>query len=131
MLGKSDLESRLIAWAKDYGGGRYENIGFSSRNLLQTLIEHGGFVPDARGFSRAPVKTSADEVDDAVREMESGGMFKQGRVLRCEYFLYDSGEDVKLRNLRSIGLPMSRAGYYIYLGQAKAFLSAALTRKAA
>ena len=131
MLGQNELEARLVAWAKEYGGGRYENIGFASRNLLQTLIEHGGFVPDARGFARTPVKTSADEVDDAVREMEAGGMFKPGRVIRCEYFLYDSGEDVKLRNLRAIGLPMSRAGYYIYLGQAKAFLSAALSRKAA
>ena len=127
MLGKDELTRRLIAWAKEYGGGRYENIGYSSRNILQTLIEHQGFVPS--GGIRCPVRSAADEVDEAVREMEAGGMFKQGRVVRCEYFMLDSAEESKLRNLRAIGLGMSRAGYYNYLAQAHAFLSAALSRK--
>jgi hypothetical protein len=129
MLDKNELERRLVGWASEYGGGRYENLGYASRNILQTLIEHGGFVPDARGFTRTPIRNAADEVEQAVRAMEDGGMFKPGRVLRCEYFMPNSAEDARLRNLRVIGLPMSRAGYYIYLGQAKAYISGALSAR--
>lgn len=129
MLDKKDLEARLIGWAREYGGGRYQNIGYSSRNLLQTLIEHGGFVPDAKGGGHAKGRTAADEVDDAVRAMEAGGMFKPGRVLRCEYFMMDSGDDVKLRALRAIGLPMSAEGFDEHLTAAKTHLRRALRKK--
>lgn len=129
MMTDSDLEARFAGWAKEYGGGRYEHIGYSSRNLLQTLIEHGGFVPDAGGFKRPPVRTAADEVEIAVRAMESSGMFKQGRIVRCEYFLPDSPEEVKLANLRKIGLPVSRSGYYVLLAIGKAYVRGVLSVK--
>lgn len=130
MLSKTELESRLVSWAADYGGGRYENLGYRSRNLLQVLIEHGGFVPDSGGFKRPPVRTLSDEVEEAVKEMEAGGMFKPGRVVRCEYFAPDAAMDSRLGMLRQIGLTMSRAGYFQHLAIAKAFLTAALDRRA-
>ena len=131
MLGKDELKSRLIAWAQEYGGGRYENIGYSSRNMLAVLIAHKGFIPDSRGFIPVPIRTAADEVEDAVADMEKGGMFKPGRVVRCEFFLPHAPEEERLGYLKRIGIPMSRAGYYIYLGQGMAFLAAALDRRAA
>jgi hypothetical protein len=132
MLDRTELERRCLVWAREYGGGRYENIGYASRNLLQTLIEHGGFVPDTGcSAGKSPIRTEADDVEEAVRRMEAGGMFRPGRVIRCEYFMLEAPEEQKLQNLRHIGLGMSRAGYYNYLAQAKAFLAGALWSKAA
>lgn len=131
MLGESELEARLVAWADEYGGGRYDNIGWSSRNLLQTLIVHGGFVPDAKGVARTPVVTAADEVEAAVKSMEQGGQFKQGRVVRCEYFMPTSALDVKLRAMRAIGLPMSAEEFEAYLIEAKARLRRDLRKRIA
>lgn len=131
MIDRTELERRLRAWADDYGGGRYEDIGFGNRHPLKTLIEHGGFMPESGGFQRPPIRTASDDVEQAVKDMESGGMFKHGRVLRCEYFLAEHPEEEKLRRLRKVGLPMSRAGYYNFLAQAKAYVLGAIGRVAA
>ena len=130
-MNRAELELRLEGWAQEYGGGRYENIGFASRNLLQTLIEHGGFVPDSRGFVPVSIRSAADEVEAVVREMESGDYFKPGRVLRCDYFLPNVPMDVRLKNLKRVGISTSRAGYYDLLAQAKAYVAGALREVAA
>jgi len=126
MIDREALESRLRGWAQEYGGGKYENIGYQSRNMLQTLIEHGGFVPDSRGFIPVPIRSAADEVESAVAAMESGGWHRQGRVLRCDYFMPNASMDMRLRNLRHIGVSLSRASYFDYLAQAKAYIAGAL-----
>jgi len=41
------LDERLKNWADEYGGGKYENIGYQSKNMLQTLMEH--LTPHASG----------------------------------------------------------------------------------
>lgn len=128
MIDKTELEGRLKAWADEYGGGKYENVGWHSRNLLQTLVEHQGFVPSARGYIPVPIRSAADEVEQAVREMEAGDWYRQARVLRCDYFLPNLPVEVRLKNMRQIGLPMSRAGYYDLLAQGKAFISGRLSR---
>lgn len=125
----SELERRLLEWAKEYGG-RDPGNGWPGRNFLATLIEHEGFVPNSRGYVPVPIRTAADEIEQAVMGMEAGGFFKPGRVLRCEYFMQRSPIEAKLQNLRAIGLPMSRAGFYLYLRQGKAFLCGALASKA-
>lgn len=130
-MDKSELDSRLRNWADEYGGARYENIGYASRNILQTLIEHQGFVPSSRGYVPIPIASAADEVESAVRAMESQGYFRPGRVLRCEYFVRDAPMEMRLTNLRRIGIPVSRAAYYGYLAQAKAYVAGQLARRAA
>jgi hypothetical protein len=127
-MDRAELERRLKGWAEEYGGGRYENIGYQSRNMLQTLVEHQGFVPNSRGFIPVPIRSAADEVEQTVNRMEADGWYKQGRVLRCDYFLPNIPMDVRLRNLRRIGVQTSRAGYYDFLAQAKAFVAGALTK---
>ena len=127
-MDKTELDGRLKGWAQEYGGGRYENVGWHSRNLLQTLVEHEGFVPSARGFIPIPIRSAADEVESVVRAMEAGDYFKQGRVLRCDYFLPNIPMESRLQNLRKIGISTSRAGYYDYLSQARAYVSGALTK---
>ena len=130
MIDEKELKLRLIQWADEYRGGLPSN-GWPGRNFLATLIEHRGFVPGTRGFVPVAIHTAADEVEAAIMDMERGNYFKPGRVVRCEYFLINSPFDAKMQNLRDIGLPMSKAGYYLYLGQAHAYLAGALSRAAA
>lgn len=124
-IARDYLDARLKEWAKEYGGSRYENIGFRSRNLLQRLIEHGGFVPDSGGFRPVPIRTAADEVETIVLRMERA-WFANGRVLRCEFYAPNMAMEARLEVLRQIGLPMSRTGYYDKLDAAKMFVAGAL-----
>lgn len=125
-LDRAQLETRLLGWAAEYGGGRYENVGWQGRNLLQTLIEHRGFVPNPGGFARVPIRSAADEVEAAVRSMETTGWHRQGRVIRCDYFEPHAPMDIRLKTLRHVGVSLSRSGYFEHLAQAKAYLAGAL-----
>lgn len=126
---RHELETRLKGWADEYGGGKYEHVGWHSRNMLQTIIEHEGFIPDSRGYIPVPIRSAADEVEQAVNRMEADGWFKQGRVLRCDYFLPNAPMDTRFRNLRAIGIQLSRASYYDHLAQAKAYVAGALQKE--
>lgn len=130
-MDRHELDVRLKGWASEYGGGKYEHVGWHTRNLLQTLIEHKGFVPSSRGFVPIPIASAADEVERVVCEMERDGWFKQGRVLRCDYFLPNAAMEIRLKNLAHIGVRLSRASYFDHLAQAKAFVAGALRAKAA
>lgn len=121
-----ELESRLKNWAYEYGG-RDRSIGWPSRNILASVIDHKGFIPDSRGHIPIPIRTAADEIESIVLRMEHDDLFKPGRVLRCDYFMPRIAMEVRLQRLRAIGLPMSRAGYYDYLAQAKAYVAGALS----
>lgn len=125
MISEKDLKVRLVEWADEY---RHDDggPGWSNKNLLDTLIKHKGFVPNAGGYVPIATHTAGDEVEAAVMAMEKRGMFKPGRVVRCEYFMAHSPVDLKLEKLRALGLPMSKAGFYQYLGLAHAFLAGAL-----
>lgn len=127
-MDRRKLESRLENWAAEYGGSRYENIGYPSRNLLKTLIEHEGFVPSSRGYIPIPIRSGADEVETAVRSMEAAGYQRQAHVLRCEYFMPNAHMEMRLANLLKAGVKTSRAGYYDYLAVAKAYVAGQLNR---
>lgn len=131
MIEKQALEARLLAWAEEYGGGKYANVGWSGRNLLATLIEHEGFVPDARGFIPIPIRSPADEVESVVIGMETGGWLRQAKVLRCDYFQPTLDIESRLRSMRAIGFSMSRTAYYDLLTQAKAYVAGALSKAVA
>lgn len=124
-----ELEARLVAWAKEYGEGRGPGIGWSGQNLLQTLVDHRGFVPNSRGYVPVPIHTGADEVETIVRGMEATGWYRCAQALRCDYNRPNISIEQRLQMMRRIGLAMSRAGYYDYLAQAKAFVAGALFRK--
>lgn len=130
-MDRKDLECRLENWAAEYGGGRYQDIGYASRNILQTLIEHEGFVPNSGGFAPVPINTQADEVEAAVRQMEVIGYLRPGRVIRCEYFMARAPMEAKLRNLDRVGISIKRPTYYDYLAIAKAFVHAQLVQEKA
>ena len=125
------LEELLIHWGREYGGKDYARLGWPGKSTLQTVADHHGFAPGSPGFIPVPVRTKADEVESAVREMEACGYFKAGRVLRCDYFSPNLAMSQRLDALRKIGVPISKAGYYTYLATAKAYVHAALRRRAA
>lgn len=114
-----ELERRLVEWASEYAGSRYEHNGWPGRSWLYTAIKYRGRGPT--GMSRiTTIGTAADEVERAVEALEKAkDGYKPGRVLRCEYWRPNDAEEHKLQALRAIGLPMSRAGYYLYLKHAK------------
>ena len=125
-----ELERRLTNWAQEYGGGRYEHVGWHSRSVLAALIEHKGEIPNSRGYIPIPTQTQADEVECVVRRMAPAGLYRAECVLRCEYFMYHSAEESKLCSLRAIGMPLGRSAYYSELARAKAFVAGALTHVA-
>lgn len=126
MIDARNLDARLENWAHEYGGGKYENIGFASRNLLQTLIEHEGFIPSSRGYVPIILNTQADQIEDAVHRMDATGYARQSKVLRCEYFFPKMAMVSRLLNLKEVGVDIGRATYYDYLAIAKACVAVQL-----
>lgn len=116
----SELEARLIGWASEYRGGRYDYVGWPSKSWLANAILYRGRTPTGVSAQVVAIGTPADEVEAAVSFLERAvDGFKPGRVLRAEYYMVDAPEEHKLSALRAIGLPMSRAGYYQYLSRAR------------
>lgn len=131
-MDRTELEGRLKNWAAEYGGGKYPNIGWQGANLLQTLVDHKGFVPNSRGYVAVPIRSMADEVEQLVREMEETDLYKAAKALRCDYFLPNIPIQERLRQMKSrAGIGISRAGYYEVLEKGKTYLRGALSRKAA
>lgn len=131
MIDSDALDVRLKQWAREYRDTGADTPGWNTRNLLQTLIEHEGFTPDARGFVPVPIRTEADEVEQVVRDMEGSGWTREALVLRVDFFCPGDAIEDRLQRLRALGFSMSRTGYYSYLAQAKAAVAGGLRRKAA
>lgn len=127
MATNKELDSRLMAWADEYAGGRYESVGWPGRSWLATMVKYHGRAPDGLAQRIVSLGTPADEVEAAVAELEryTDG-YKPGRVLRAEYWMRNAPEEQKLQALRAMGLPMSRQGYYGYLKLAKFHVAATL-----
>jgi len=110
------VEERLKQWAHEYRDG-----WGSSGTVLSRLIDHKGFVPDARGFTPVPTNTPADEIERIVVAMQVGGMRREATVLRSEYFDTHSPDSVRFEDLH-----VGRAGYYTALAVAKAYVAGKL-----
>ena len=126
----TSLDELLAHWGREYGGRDQNRLGWPGKSTLQTVVDHHGFAPGSPGFIPVPIRTKADDVEAIVREMETEGYFRPGRVLRCDCFFPGMAMPQRLDALRKIGLPMSRAGYYDYLNVAKAYVHAAMRKRA-
>lgn len=125
MATNKELETRLEGWASEYGGGRYERVGWPGRSFLATMVKYHGRAPQGLATEVIAIGTPADEVEKAVAELErSVDGYKPGRVLRAEYWMPGAPEEQKLQALRAAGLPMSRQGYYGYLKLARFHVAA-------
>ena len=120
-----DLEARLVEWAKEYRGGRYEHIGYASKNLLQTLIDHKGFMPDARGYIPVATRTASDEVEEAVHALDKQEQgWVPAMVLRCEYMCAHLPIEQRLIRLSRLGQSLQRVRYYQLLRIARIHVAA-------
>ncbi|MET0332567.1 MAG: hypothetical protein ABW154_14175 [Dyella sp.] len=121
----TDLESRLMDWAKEYGGGRYENHGWHGISPLAQLMKYHGRPPDGLNPARVVTDAAADEVNKAVVMLEAQkGGDAPAAVLRCEYFSGDVARDVRLQRLRQIGHRMETTRYSHHLRIAKIHVAA-------
>lgn len=134
LLTESQLDERLDQWAREYGS-RW-SCG-SGGNIIQTLIDHKGFVPSGGG-SGPVLCTKADEVEAAVSRMQNtltepgttNPYYRAAFVLRAEYLTPNHWpESERLEWLKRIGLSMSRHTYYRALQFARAFLAGFLSKE--
>lgn len=119
------LHLRLVEWADEYGGGRYEDLGYPARNTLHKVIEMGGYVPNAAGRIRCAERTPADEVDAIVRQL-AVEHWREMQVLRVDYFRPNIAMETRLALLGRVGCGMGRTSYFERLRQAKELVSEAL-----
>lgn len=129
MINERQLRDKLKFWISEYGYGGMP--GGKGSNIIQTLIDHKGFVPSKRGYVAIPVQTVGDEVEAAVRIMantpgEAGDenvLFKAAMSMRAYYLTPKHWpEEDRIKELRNVGLPMSRHSYYRNVQLGRAFL---------
>jgi hypothetical protein len=129
MITESQLREKLKYWIREYGWGGMPNQ--RSTNLLQTLIDHHGFVPSGSKRPHVPINTVGDEVEDAVMAMAStpaevgdeNVMFKAAMAMRAYYLTPKHWpEEDRIKQLKIIGLPMGRHTYYRCVQLGRAFL---------
>lgn len=120
------LEARLVGWAREYGGGRYVTLGWSTgEHILARLVTFGGFLPGSSAPRNCAQMTEADEVEQAVKRLAKGWP-AHARVLRMDYFAPNMAMENRLGILRNAGHKMSRASYYNRLESAKLYVAASL-----
>ena len=104
-------------WAREYGRGMPDNIGYASVNALYNLERHAGYMPPSGGV-RAPVATDADNTDRSIRAYAEDN-FKYSRVLMCEYMHENDYMKSKLDRLSKIGINISHDTYARWLEDAE------------
>ena len=116
------LEARLVEWAREYGGGKYDTHAGYGDSPLASLMKWHGRPPTGLGF--VSNNLAADDVQDAIDALS-----KQPRgwlpacVIRCEYLTPGQPMESKLQRLRRIGQNVGRTTYYKHLRQARAFVA--------
>ncbi len=116
----SDLEARLVAWAGEYGGGRYDEIGWQGVSPLAVMMRYHGRAPDGLNPRSHKERTPADDVHDAVQALSKQTQgWLPAQVIRIEYLLPGQPIESKLQKLRRIGDNVSRVRYYQLLRLAR------------
>jgi hypothetical protein len=119
------LEAALVQWGREYGKGPAYNLGYASQNALYRLERHAGWLPPPEPV-RAPVRTLADTVEDAVKKLEKDDGWKHAQVLRIDYYEPNIVMESRLKRLKQVGVMCSKQGYHQYLEVAKEFVRISL-----
>jgi hypothetical protein len=131
VINEVQLKVKLKFWIREYGWGGMPDSGGSSSNLIQTLIDHKGFVPTSKGYVGIALQTIGDEVEAAVRIMEQmpgeagdeNVCFKGAMALRAYYLTPKHWpEEERISRLSLIGLRMSKPTFYKFVQLGRAFL---------
>jgi hypothetical protein len=130
VINEAQLKVKIKFWIREYGWGGMPHSGASS-NILQTLIDHKGFVPTAKGYTGIALQTIGDEVESAVRIMEQmpgeagdeNVCFKGAMALRAYYLTPKYWpEEERISRMALIGLRMSKPTFYKFVQLGRAFL---------
>lgn len=117
-----DLENRLEEWGREYGGGKYEDIG-ALKSWLGSMVKWGGRAPT--GLGQVPLNTAADDVQEAIDAL---GKQPHGElpalVIRCEYLTPGQPIYSKLVRLRRVGHNLGNVRYYQHLRLARIHVAA-------
>jgi len=113
----AELESRLVQWGKEYGGGRYGH-GSEPNSPLASLMKWHGRPPTGLGF--VSHNSMADQVNEAVVALaaQSTG-WVAANVIRMEYWFPGQPVESKQQKLRKIGVNLGRVQYYQKLREAR------------
>ena len=120
------LEARFREWASEYRGGKYEDIGFPRKNMLAVLIEHRGFFPDGQLAKRIPVRSPADDVEEAVQALQ-GVSQRAAMALRVEYLSGYLPPNERVRKMGRLKMPVSQTYYYKLVEIGMAFVAGRLS----
>ena len=101
------FEALLRDWGRSHGGSRYENIGYPSKNVLATVIEHRGDMPSGSQIAKLCVRldSPADQVEAAVLQMHRQGIDGEADA-HCLRVMYDESipdMESRIRRLHAIG----------------------------
>ena len=115
------LESRLVEWGKEFGGGRYENVGWHGYSPMLTLMTYHGSPPQGLNPRSRKDITPADEVEQAVTALAAQQRgWHAANVLRAEYTLPGKPVDAKIQILRSqrVHVPdRTRYSHLLHIGK--------------
>jgi hypothetical protein len=125
MRRSTTLESRLTDWAREFRGGRYENVGWQGVSSLAVAMKYHGPAPQGLNPRRIETNTPADEVEAALKALarQPAGLVP-ATVLRCEYLASSQPRVEKLRRLARIGHSMDTARFSQHLRLAKVHVAA-------
>lgn len=110
----TDTEARLRAWAAALAGQQVQRTARTGTERIDQAIEVVNIVADVM------------RIESIVQRMEAAGRWKEGRVLRTEYFMAGLPESGRLAAIARMGTPISRTSYYAYLTSARAYVEGAL-----
>ena len=120
---EATIDCRFRSWAKENKGGWFHNIGYPDRNILVSIEQHGGEVPDRSGYRGTIINFLADQIEEMLVKMRDMGDFKiPARVVEAEYLQDWMPLTQKLSWLgRKHKIWISPSTYYKSLKQAKAY----------
>lgn len=127
-------ESILQQWGRDYGGSKYEHVGYPSISTISTLIDHHGFRPDSQ-LAKLCIRLDSvsDGVESIVMKLQAQGIDgdAEAHCLRVCYDPFTPIEKARITRLneigRRIGNPIlariGKHGYYKRLASARGFIA--------
>ena len=115
---ESWFEALLVQHAREYGHGKADNLDYGSRNILDKLCVHAGYMPPSEPV-RAPIRTEADRLESIYQDLEKTDYYKHIQILLIDYYLPNNTIEMRLTRLNKIGIKISSSGYFCYLKVAK------------
>lgn len=123
MRRNSMLEDRLREWAREYGGGRYDDTGWQGISPMHTLAKYHGRPPQGLNPRSAKDWTPADDVQRAMDSLLSEGAWSQVQVIKSFYMAPWMAMEDRLQKLRAMGLTMGQATFYRNLNDGRKTLA--------